>query len=102
MDRPKGFGSCGSEFGSARFHPGRPAEDSRPETTILKSDSGSHVAIFYKRRDDASIPDDEFEGDFSVLRLRNRGPSGKRLRCLHAKIEKQLSGTDISETDISD
>jgi NAD(P)-dependent dehydrogenase (short-subunit alcohol dehydrogenase family) len=43
------------------------------------------------------IPDDEFEADFSVLRLRNRSTSGKRLRYLLAKIEKQLSGTDISD-----
>lgn len=43
------------------------------------------------------IPDDEFEADFSALRLRNRGTSGKRLRYLLAKIEKQLSGTDISD-----
>lgn len=43
------------------------------------------------------IPDDEFEGDFSALRLRNRSASGKRLRYLLAKIEKQLSGTDIND-----
>lgn len=43
------------------------------------------------------IPDEEFETDFSVLRLKNRGTSGKRLRYLLAKIEKQLSGTDISD-----
>jgi Protein of unknown function (DUF1524) len=33
----------------------------------------------------------------AVLRLRNRSKSGKRLRYLLAKIEKQLSGTDISD-----
>lgn len=43
------------------------------------------------------IPDEEFEADFSVLRLRNRSTSGKRLRYLLAKIEKQLSGADISD-----
>lgn len=43
------------------------------------------------------IPDAEFEADFSALRLRNRGTSGKRLRYLLAKIEKQLSGADISD-----
>lgn len=43
------------------------------------------------------ISDEEFEADFSALRLRNRGTSGKRLRYLLAKIEKQLSGADISD-----
>lgn len=43
------------------------------------------------------IPDDEFENDFSALRLRNRGTSGKRLRYLLAKIERQLGGSDISD-----
>jgi hypothetical protein len=43
------------------------------------------------------IPDDEFEADFKALRLRNRSTSGKRLRFLLAKIEKQLSGADITD-----
>jgi uncharacterized protein with ParB-like and HNH nuclease domain len=43
------------------------------------------------------IPDEEFETDFSVLRLKNRSTSGKRLRYFLAKIEKQLSGSDISD-----
>ena len=43
------------------------------------------------------IPDDEFEADFSILRLKNHSTSGKRLRYLLAKIEKQLSGADISD-----
>lgn len=43
------------------------------------------------------IPDDEFEADFTALRLRNRSTSGKRLRYLLAKIEKQLSGIDITD-----
>lgn len=43
------------------------------------------------------IPDDEFEADFSALRLRNRSTSGKRLRYLLAKIEKQLTGADITD-----
>lgn len=43
------------------------------------------------------IPDDEFEADFSALRLRNRSTSGKRLRYILAKVEKQLSGADISD-----
>ena len=43
------------------------------------------------------IPDDEFEADFSALRLRNRSTSGKRLRYILAKIEKQLSGADITD-----
>jgi hypothetical protein len=43
------------------------------------------------------IPDEEFEADFATLRLRNRGTSGKRLRYLLAKIEKQLSGADITD-----
>lgn len=43
------------------------------------------------------IPDDEFENDFSALRLINRGTSGKRLRYLLAKIERQLGGSDISD-----
>jgi hypothetical protein len=43
------------------------------------------------------IRDEEFEADFSALRLRNRGTSGKRLRYLLARIEKQLSGADITD-----
>ena len=43
------------------------------------------------------IPDGEFEADFSALRLRNRGTSGKRLRYFLARIEKQLSGIDITD-----
>ncbi len=43
------------------------------------------------------IPDEEFEADFSTLRLRNRSTSGKRLRYILARIEKQLSGTDIND-----
>jgi uncharacterized protein with ParB-like and HNH nuclease domain len=43
------------------------------------------------------IPDDEFEADFKALRLKNRGTSGKRLRYILAKIERQLSGTDFSD-----
>ncbi len=43
------------------------------------------------------VPDDEFEADFCALRLRNKGPSAKRLRYLLAKIENQLSHADISD-----
>jgi hypothetical protein len=43
------------------------------------------------------IPDEEFEADFKALRLRNRSTSGKRLRYLLAKIEKQLSGADFND-----
>jgi hypothetical protein len=43
------------------------------------------------------IPDNEFEADFSALRLKNRSTSGKRLRYLLAKIERQLSGADIND-----
>lgn len=43
------------------------------------------------------IPDEEFEADFSALRLRNRSTSGKRLRYILAKTEKQLSGADITD-----
>ncbi len=43
------------------------------------------------------IPDEEFAADFSALRLKNRSTSGKRLRYLLAKIEKQLSQIDISD-----
>jgi Protein of unknown function (DUF1524) len=43
------------------------------------------------------IPDEEFETDFCALRLRNRSTSGKRLRYLLAKIEKQRGGSDISD-----
>jgi hypothetical protein len=43
------------------------------------------------------IPDEEFEADFAALRLRNRGISGKRLRYVLAKIEKQLGGSDVSD-----
>lgn len=47
------------------------------------------------------IPDDEFEADFSSLRMKNRSTSGKRLRYLLARIEKQLSGADISDEAMS-
>ena len=43
------------------------------------------------------IPDEEFVADFSALRLKNRGTSGKRLRFLLAKIERQLSGADLTD-----
>ncbi len=43
------------------------------------------------------VPDEEFEADFATLRLRNRSTSGKRLRYILAKIEKQLSGADITD-----
>ena len=43
------------------------------------------------------IPDDEFESDFSALRLRNRGTSGKRLRYILARIEKQMGGADLTD-----
>jgi hypothetical protein len=43
------------------------------------------------------IPDEEFEADFAALRLRNRSTSGKRLRYILARIEKQLSGADITD-----
>lgn len=37
------------------------------------------------------------EADFAALRLRNHSTSGKRLRYLLARIEKQLSGADITD-----
>ena len=43
------------------------------------------------------IPDEDFEADFAALRLRNRSTSGKRLRYILAKLEKQLSGVDITD-----
>lgn len=43
------------------------------------------------------IPDEEFEADFKALRLKNRSTSGKRLRYLLAKIERQLSGSDVND-----
>ena len=43
------------------------------------------------------IPDEEFEADFTAFRFRNRSTSGKRLRYMLAKIEKQLSGSDITD-----
>lgn len=43
------------------------------------------------------IPDEEFEADFAALRLRNRGTAGRRLRYILAKIERQLSGADITD-----
>jgi hypothetical protein len=43
------------------------------------------------------IPDEDFEADFAALRLRNRSTSGKRLRYILAKIEKQMSAADITD-----
>jgi Protein of unknown function DUF262/Protein of unknown function (DUF1524) len=43
------------------------------------------------------IPDEEFEADFAVLRLKKRGASGKRLKYFLTKVEKQLGGTDVSD-----
>lgn len=43
------------------------------------------------------IPDEEFESDFGALRLRNRGNSGRRLRYILARIERQLSGLDVTD-----
>jgi hypothetical protein len=44
------------------------------------------------------IPDDEFEHDFTSLRLKSRGTQGKRLKYLLARLERQLSGVDISDS----
>ncbi len=44
------------------------------------------------------IPDEEFEADFSTLRFKARGTSGKRLRYFLAKIEKQFGGSDINDS----
>ncbi|QDS87599.1 hypothetical protein EC9_17780 [Rosistilla ulvae] len=43
------------------------------------------------------VPDEEFVADFSTLRLKPRGVSGKRLRYLLAKIEKQKGNVEISD-----
>jgi Protein of unknown function DUF262/Protein of unknown function (DUF1524) len=43
------------------------------------------------------VPDDEFETDFKMLRLKNKNTSAKRLRYVLAKIEQQLSGSDVSD-----
>ena len=43
------------------------------------------------------IPDEDFEADFAALGLRNRSTSGKRLRYILARLEKQLSGVDITD-----
>ena len=43
------------------------------------------------------IPDEEFVADFSMLRMKARGVSGKRLRYLLARVEKQKSCIDISD-----
>ena len=47
------------------------------------------------------IPDEEFEADFAVLRLKKRGVSGKRLRYFLAKLERQLGGADVSDATMS-
>ncbi|HSI84155.1 MAG: DUF262 domain-containing protein [Candidatus Methylacidiphilales bacterium] len=43
------------------------------------------------------IPDDEFEADFSTMRLKFGGNSGKRIRYFLAKLEKQFGGADIHD-----
>lgn len=43
------------------------------------------------------IDDHEFEKDFATLKLKAGGISGKRLRYILARIERQISGSDISE-----
>ena len=47
------------------------------------------------------IVDEEFESDFASLRLKNRGFSSKRLRYFLARIEKQLSGADVTDETMS-
>jgi uncharacterized protein with ParB-like and HNH nuclease domain len=47
------------------------------------------------------VPDEEFEADFAGLHLKNRGTSGKRLRYLLAKIEKQIGETEISDENMA-
>lgn len=47
------------------------------------------------------IADEEFESDFASLRLKNRGFSSKRLRYFLARIEKQLSGADVTDETMS-
>lgn len=63
----------------------------------IHSGAATTLAAVHQTLRPIYIPDDEFEADFSALRLRNRGAAGKRLRYLLAKIEKQLSGSDISD-----
>ncbi len=63
----------------------------------VRRGSATTLAVVRQALKPIYIPDDDFEADFAALRLRNRGTSGKRLRYLLAKIEKQLSGTDIND-----
>ncbi len=43
------------------------------------------------------VPDDEFEAAFTALRMKSRSTSGKRLRYIMAKIEKQFGGADLND-----
>jgi Protein of unknown function DUF262/Protein of unknown function (DUF1524) len=63
----------------------------------LRSGSAKRIADLRDTLSQIYIPDDEFVADFSTLRLKARGVSGKRLRYLLAKIEKQKSCSDISD-----
>ena len=59
-------------------------QNEKPSTTLVRK---SLKPIY--------IPDTEFTDAFSSLQMKNRGIAGKRLRYFLAKIEHQLSGTDI-------
>lgn len=68
----------------------------RAALEVRRGTATTHAAVRHALRP-IYIPDDEFEADFSALRLRNRSTSGKRLRYILARIEKQLSGADITD-----
>ena len=63
----------------------------------LRRNAGTTLAGVRQALRPIYIPDDEFEADFSAIRLRNRSTSGKRLRYILARIERQLSGGDITD-----
>ena len=63
----------------------------------LRSGEAKRISDLKETLSQIYVPDDEFVADFSTLRLKARGVSGKRLRYLLAKIEKQTSNSDISD-----
>ncbi|MBL8695904.1 MAG: DUF262 domain-containing protein [Planctomycetes bacterium] len=67
----------------------------------LRREANPTLALARKELRSIYIADEEFEADFSGLRLKSKGILGKRLRYLLAKIEKQRSGADVSDEAMS-
>ena len=63
----------------------------------MRSEPGIRLPAVRGLLKEIYIPDEEFEADFAVIRLKNRGRSAKRLRYLLVCLEKQLDPKELSD-----